>query len=212
MTMLDKPVMVAVILMFLLIVFLTINAVREKRMEIKRENALEHLLEATDEVFFYGRRVSTCIEIGAVRTLICENIGDFAKVFGELVMYALFTHGNEASWMYWRYSPREDDSMPEHNSVFVVFEHDGEKWRLDVCGRYLDQVNFRLLDQEFDKKYKVWTYLGNVPRGERYSLENCTDRERSNLRPDIRYKEMDSEELAQEIDRVLKGSKPWLEY
>ena len=187
-----------------IIVFLAIDSALSKRRARKRQEALEYLLRMTDKVYFYGRPVADCLKNGAVSELFWDQVGDFSKIFSGLVLYALYAHGDESARMHWKHWTRREDLLIEHYSTLITFRYAGKQWGLRVRGRHLDEINFSQMNTQ-PHGYTTWSYLDDIPRRDRYLIENCTDRNRSNLPPDLYYaKTASKEEFDELVEKTLE--------
>lgn len=196
----EKFVIAVVVVIILVIV---IEEVCEKHRIAKRQEALDYLLEVTNKVYFHGRTASKCIQKAAVWELGWHRVGDFSKIFGELVLFALYIHGDKTAWLYWKYRENDNLTGPEHNDAYVNFNYGGKHWALRVRGRDLTEVDFRQANEVPDQGFAICDF-SDLPHKDRYLLENCTDPTRSNLAPDFCYLSVTKDDLDCEVERVLE--------
>lgn len=183
---------------------LAIDAVHDRCKAIRREDALNYLLDATSKIYFYGRPVSMCLTEGVVGVLAWSEIGDYSKTFGCLILNALFMEGNETARLYWKKSPG-DNALPEHYTTFVTFDFNNRHWELRLRARHLDQISFRETDDSL-RGYEVWIYPNDVPRDKRIEVEKCSNPDQSYLAPDINYLELPLAEFIKKTDAYLDHS------
>ena len=190
-------IVIAVVTLIALIVYEAYSNMATR----KRQAALEYLLKAVDRMYFYGRPVAKCLEKGVVWELNWEELGDFTRPMGYLVLYALGAKGSGNAQIHW--VERYDLEMKRHHySAHVVFDYCGRQWMLDLRGQRLDGFSFKRHKSSEDSDFASYGYW-DIDRRDRYLAENCTDPERSKLTPDFYYREMEPAEFEREVEHLV---------
>lgn len=194
------------IIIALVIVIAACFYLREQRWIKRRRDALAYLVEKTDSVYFYGKKVSQCLKEGTVYSLGTAGIGDYSKAMGSLVLYALHLAGNLDARLEYKYLAA-NEVVPERYSVYVRFRHNGRYWLLRLRGRRLDEVNFHRDTHADLNGFSTMEYF-DLPKHQRFLLGNCTDPSRSYLQPDHNYQNLSVDELKRAVESELQAQKP----
>ena len=193
--------MITLVVIAIVVVAVVVHEAHSRRIEKKRQAAVEYLTSITRRLYFYGQPVSKCLEEGVVLKLEQEGMGDFARPMGYLILYALELKGNNAAHLHWQ-ECYDREANRGYYSVRVRFAHGGCYWAYNVCSHGLDEPSFTRWKGPVDPNFADYRYW-DLPRRERHLAENCTDPGRSDLHPDFRYRELDAREYEQEVEHLV---------
>lgn len=185
----DVFCIVSICLVVAIAVTVIANSLYEKYMERERLKARTYFLGVMRGYYFYGRPLAECVEKSAVWELWWNEVGDFARPVGMLILSSFWMHGNTSSRLCW--AKRDGIAgESEHFAARIVFEYNRREWIYDVRCRRLDPVSFRRFQGHLGSEFTVWHYL-DIDRAQRRLIENCTSVEGSKILPDAWYAEYD---------------------